>query len=83
MNINRNNYEEFLLLYMDGELSAEIEQEVNIFLESNSDIKQEFDDLLNTKLQPEDIAFGDISCLLKSEEASISLNNYEEKFYFM
>jgi hypothetical protein len=80
MNINRNNYQEYLLLYIDGELSAEVEQEVDTFLELNTDIKQEFDDLLNTKLQPEDIAFGDISYLLKSEEKSIVLNNYEEKF---
>ena len=80
MNINRNNYEEFLLLYIDGELSADVEKEVDAFLESNADVKQEFDDLLNTKLQMEDVSFGDVSCLLKSEEKSIGLNNYEDKF---
>ncbi len=80
MNINRNNYQEFLLLYIDGELSAEVEQEVDTFLKLNADIKQEFDDLLNTKLQLEDVSFGDVSSLLKFEEKSIGLNNYEEKF---
>ncbi len=80
MNINRNNYQEFLLLYIDGELSAEVEQEVDAFLELNADIKQEFDDLLNTKLQLEDVSFGDVSPLLKFEEKSIGIHNYEEKF---
>ncbi len=80
MNINRNNYQEFLLLYIDGELSAELEQEVDTFLELHLDIKQEFDDLLNTKLQLEDVSFGDVSSLLKFEENSIGFNNYEEKF---
>jgi hypothetical protein len=80
MNINRNNYQEFLLLYIDGELSTEVEQEVDAFLELHLDIKQEFDDLLNTKLQLEEVSFGDVSSLLKFEEKSIGLNNYQEKF---
>lgn len=80
MNINRNNYQEFLLLYIDGELSNEVEKEVDIFLESNNDIKQEFDDLLNTKLQIEDVSFGDITTLFKTEGNEISATNYQEHF---
>jgi len=80
MNINRNNYEAFLLLYIDGELSTKVEQEVATFLKLNADIKLEFDDLLSTKLQLEDVSFGDVSSLLKFEENSICLNNYEEQF---
>ena len=80
MNINRNNYEEFLLLYIDGELSTTQQKEVEIFLEQHTDIKQELSDLLDTKLQIEEVSFGDISALLKNEINGINLNNYQEHF---
>lgn len=80
MSINRNNYEEFLLLYIDGELTIQQQKEVEFFINQHTDIKQEFNDLLNTKLKATDVYFGDISTLLKDEKASINLNNYQEHF---
>ncbi|MFY7964564.1 MAG: anti-sigma factor family protein [Chitinophagaceae bacterium] len=80
MNINRNNYEEFLLLYIDGEISSNEEKEVEQFLELNADIKQEFENLLKTKLEYESISFGDVSTLYKTEDNNISTKNYQEYF---
>jgi hypothetical protein len=80
MKINHTNYEEFLLLYIDGELSVAMQQQVELFIEQNPIISTEFNLLLNAKLQLEDLSFGDITPLLKNENAEIGLNNYEEKF---
>ena len=80
MNINKNNYQEFLLLYIDGELAVDVEKEVEFFIAQNANAKQEFDLLLATKLQLDEVSFGDISLLLKNENVEISVNNYEEKF---
>lgn len=80
MNINRNNYEEFLLLYVDGELNSSEKKVVEEFLQINSDLQKELDTLLSTKLTPEDVALTDKSFLYKSDTNSISLKNYEEKF---
>lgn len=80
MNINRHNYEEFLLLYIDGELDAESTKQVELFIEQNPDIQQELNSLMDTKLQAEEIAFGDISVLLKQEDKAISTSNFEEYF---
>lgn len=79
MIINRNNYEEFLLLYIDGELSAGLQKEIENFLELNADIQLEFNNLLDTKLQAEPMSFGDISILLKNENA-INKSNCVEHF---
>lgn len=77
--INRNNYEEILILYIDRELSATEKAMADLFLNNNSDIQQEFKKLLALKLPTENICFADKSTLLKSEKA-INLNNYEENF---
>ncbi|MEI2710378.1 MAG: hypothetical protein V9E96_15395 [Chitinophagaceae bacterium] len=39
MNINRNNYEEFFLLSIDGELNSQDEQALNNFLQANTDLQ--------------------------------------------
>lgn len=80
MNINRHNYEEFLLLYVDGELPAAQAKELECFVEQNPDIQQELNSLLDAKLQAEDIPFGDISVLLQEERDAINANNYQEHF---
>ncbi len=80
MNINRNNYEEFLLLYVDGELNSSEKKAVDSFLQINPDLKKELDILSSTKLTTENFTLTDKSNLYKSEANSISLKNYEEKF---
>jgi hypothetical protein len=77
--INRNNYEEYLLMYLDGELSSEDMKSVESFLESNPDLKEEFLLLQQTILQPEDVVFTGKKDLYRIE-AGISLSNYKEYF---
>ena len=79
MRLNRYNYEEFFILYMDNELDAEGRREVEAFVQHNPDLKAELDMLMQSKLTPDtDISFADKGSLLRFDNASISLGNYEE-----
>ncbi len=63
--IHLGNYEEFFILYMDGELSAEQMQMVDDFLSLHPDLQGEFQMLLSTKL-PEETFTIDKSELIAS-----------------
>ena len=79
MNINRNNYEEYFILYLDNELDSENRRQVEAFAQQNPDLKAELDILLQSKLAPdEDVSFADKGSLMRFDNASISLANYEE-----
>ncbi|MFI5133409.1 MAG: hypothetical protein ACHQEB_03685 [Chitinophagales bacterium] len=80
MNINRHNYEEYFILYMDNELGSEDRRMVETFVQNNPDMKEELDILLQSKLSPDNsIVFEGKDELIKSAEGSfISMNNYEE-----
>ena len=83
MNINRNNYEDFFLLYADGELSAAEKKAVESFVSENPDLAQELFLLQQTKLIPDHtIFFENRESLLKSTEDNsiITHSNYEEFF---
>ncbi len=54
MNINRHNYEEFLILYLDNELSSAQRRMVEDFLALHPDLKEEFDLLQHYKLNPDE-----------------------------
>ncbi len=78
--INRNNYEEYLLLYIDGELSPSEKQAVEAFLQVNPDLKEELELLQQTVLQPEEsISFSEKDLLYRKEEG-INLSNFREYF---
>src|SRR3954452_4719316 len=80
MMINRHNYEEFFLMYVDNELNAHQRAEVEMFVRQNSDLQNEFEMLKQTKLEAdEDIEFAHKTELLKIKE-SIALDNYQEYF---
>lgn len=69
MNIDRNNYEEFFILYLDNELPASDRQRVEEFAHANPDLKAELELLLQSKLLPETaITFNGKDALLKKEE---------------
>src|SRR5262245_6240112 len=80
MNINRHNYEEFFILYMDNELSIAEKQMVDAFIQNNPDLKDELDILLQSKLTPDNtIVFEGKEELVKIAGGSfINLSNYEE-----
>lgn len=81
MNIDRNNYKEFFLLYADKELSAEEKNMVDIFLQQNNDLTEEFLVLQQAVLLPDkNIMLTDKSFLLKEDKKFISHKNYEEAF---
>ena len=81
MQINRTNYENFFLLYVDGELSTLEMQAVERFAMENSDLAAELDALLDTKLsEEENIGFIDKEILYRTASNVINEINYEEQF---
>ncbi len=79
--INRNNYEEYLLMYLDGELSPGDSKAVELFLKDNPDLEEELALLKQTLLVPEEkIVFSGKESLYKKEQG-ISLGNYSEYFF--
>lgn len=66
--INLSNYEEYLLLYTDNELSASEKTAVERFAAENLAVKKELDLLAFTRLQPETIEFPDKASLYRTEE---------------
>jgi len=78
--INRNNYEEFLLMYVDNELNAQERAAVDLFLQQNPDLLPELETLQQTVLSANDeILLEDKSGLFRIN-SSISIENYEEYF---
>jgi hypothetical protein len=53
--IHRGNYEEFFVLYMDGELDEVQMAQVEAFLAEHPDLREELDLLMATKLTDEDV----------------------------
>jgi hypothetical protein len=67
MTINRNNYEEFFLLYVDNELSAPGKNAVENFLIENPDLQEEMLMLQQSILIPDSAVFADKENLFKQE----------------
>jgi hypothetical protein len=79
MNLDRHNYEEYFILYLDNELDSESRREVENFAHANPDLKAELDMLIQSKLSPDiDIVFNNKESLLIRNSSMISLANYEE-----
>jgi hypothetical protein len=78
--INRNNYEEYFLLYIDDELSAAERRAVEEFVEQQPDLRIELEMLGQSILQAEPVVFHDKDVLLKNSSQLINETNYEEYF---
>jgi len=86
MNIDRHNYEEYFLLYIDNELTVDQERQVELFVQENPDLEEELVMLKQSRLIPDDsIVFDKKHLLMKGESAQhssdlsfINLNNYEQ-----
>jgi hypothetical protein len=68
MDINRNNYETFFLLYLDGELGPVDKQAVESFLSENADLQKEFALLQQTIFLPEEMVYEPKELLFRKEE---------------
>lgn len=81
--ITRHNYEEYFILYLDGELDAAASREVEAFAALHPDLQAELNLLLQTRLQPDmDISFDGKESLLRSTvTGEINAGNYEEWFF--
>ena len=78
MKIDRHNYEEHFLLYIDNELNVEQKKQVEAFVSANPDVEEEFIMLQQSRLVADDsIVFEGKESLMK-EETAINMNNYEE-----
>jgi anti-sigma factor RsiW len=75
INITRSNYEDFFLLYVDGELTPEECDAVEAFAAAHPDLQEELDILLTTRLDAEPVVFMDKSALMAD---SMKLNTFDE-----
>jgi hypothetical protein len=82
MNINRHNYEEYFLLYVDNELTATGKKAVEEFVQQNPDLEEELVMLQQTILHPTThIVFDKKESLLKNVPAGlVNASNYQEYF---
>jgi len=84
MKVTKQNYERFLIDFMDGTLDPSTKESLFDFLDQNPEIKAEFDDLdiINTAVD-EDISF-ELKANLRKTQITSSSNihgkNYEEFF---
>ncbi len=79
MSINRQNYEEYFLMYIDDELSIHQRMEVEWFVQQNPDLGHELSLLQQACLHAEDdIKFEDKQSLLDLASKGINASNYEE-----
>lgn len=78
--INQHNYEEFFLLYVDGELSAADKQAVDRFVQENPHFAVELEMLQQAQLPIEAWNFDDKTLLYRNGSAEINTSNHEEQF---
>lgn len=78
--ITKDNYQEFFLLYLDNELSAEDKGMVEEWVAANPDHQEEWESLMQCRIFPEeDTVFQDKKILMRSA-AGIEADNYPEYF---
>lgn len=78
--ITRHNYEEYFILYLDNELSADDRRSVEAFVQLHPDLHDELDLLLQSKLEPDtSISYaGKEELMFGNNMNGITLSNYDE-----
>ncbi len=71
MNIDRHNYEEFFLLYVDNELSAAEKNVVDVFVRENPDLQEELMLLQQSVISVDPVVFENKNELLKNGEFAL------------
>lgn len=79
MNINRNNYESFFLMYVDKELSAEEQRAVEAFVQANPDLEEELHLLNSARLVPDESIQFEHKELLYRQSNPVLTAEWEEK----
>jgi hypothetical protein len=73
--ITRENYEEFFLLYIDNELPVAARAAVATFVDENPDLREEWETLLQCRVEPEvEAVYPFKNELLKEEQESLLLS---------
>ncbi|CAN5698064.1 hypothetical protein BH11BAC3_BH11BAC3_05220 [soil metagenome] len=80
MNINRHNYETFFLLYIDNELSVADRKAVDVFVQENTDLQEEFLMLTQSILKADDVVFDAKELLFKKESV---IEDLQEKLLLL
>ncbi len=75
--ITKNNYEAFLLDYVEGNLSPELTAELMLFFENHSELKEELHDFELPVLNPTSIKLNSKEAL-KIEKNKITVINFED-----
>ena len=80
MKIDRHNYEEHFLLYIDNELTVDQMKQVELFVKENPDLGEELAMLEQSKLSPDQTVHFDKKEMLMKDEANpfINMSNYRE-----
>jgi len=68
--IHLGNYEEFIILYLDNELTDEQVKMVDKFLAGHPDLKAEFEMLMSTKLPLEELSFDKTGLMAENMKLS-------------
>lgn len=74
MELNQDNYENYLLLYIDNELPASEKAAVELLLASNPKLVETLKALQAVQLKPEFVEFSDKSSLYRFDEMNASLD---------
>ncbi|MCW3789261.1 anti-sigma factor family protein [Plebeiibacterium sediminum] len=77
MMITIDNYEEWIVDYLDGMLSEDNQKQFELFLYQHPEIQKEIEGISDMVLEPESISFADKTSLLKAEASEIDIP-YEE-----
>lgn len=68
MDVNKTNYEEYMLDYLEGNLSVEVREKVKQFLQENPEIEEEISDLTKYVLPVEEMGYAQKSTLYREEK---------------